>query len=100
MGRRSGGIKNGGAVWRIEKGENEKECNEWIGIKEWEKYFREVLGGVDTRRSRKNDLGGERERERQREREREREGGWRGEREERGERCGEERGERCGKNGN
>jgi len=23
-------------VWRIEKGGNEKECNEWIGIKEWE----------------------------------------------------------------
>jgi len=57
-------------VWRIEKGGNENECNEWIGMKEWEEYFREVLGGVDTRKSRKNDLEGEGGKER------EREGGW------------------------
>jgi len=81
MGRRGGGIKNGGAGWRIEKGGNEKECNEWIRMKEWEEYFREVLGGVDTRRNRKNDLGGEREREREKEKE-----------------VG--RGEGCGKGGN
>jgi len=27
--------------------ERRKECNEGIGLKEWEEYFREVLGGVD-----------------------------------------------------
>jgi len=31
------------------KGGNEKECNEGIGMKKWDEYFREVLGGVDGR---------------------------------------------------
>jgi len=43
---------------------NGKECNEGIGTKKWDKYFREVLGGVDGRM-----IYGERERERERERE-------------------------------
>jgi len=36
-------------VWKIENGANGKECNEEIGMKEWEKYFREILGGVDKK---------------------------------------------------
>jgi len=47
MGRRDGGSKTEEQIWRIEKGGNGKECNEGIGMKEWEEYFREVLGGVD-----------------------------------------------------
>jgi len=34
-------------VWTIEKEGNGKECNEGIGMKEWEEYFREILGGME-----------------------------------------------------
>jgi len=34
-------------VWKIGKEGNGKECNEGIGKKEWEEYFKEILGGVD-----------------------------------------------------
>jgi len=62
-------------VWKIGKEGNGKECNEGIGMKEWEEYFREILRRVD----------GKVEREREREREREKE---------------VERGKRCGKGSN
>jgi len=70
-------VRNESEVWRVINRERKhrKGVNKDIGMEEWRKYFKEVLGGMERRVRKKNEEGRRRKEEKE-EGMREEEVGW------------------------